>query len=117
MSAHPLPPRAGRTINGAADVSGDHWAPAMTDIVLKDIDELLLERIKRVADRRGWTLSHALKHLLEQGLYAVEGDGKLGFDTSEADVLQSAIAALESVPDGVFSLIGQVPSAKPDQPL
>lgn len=87
----------------------------MTDIVLKDIDELLLERIKRMADRRGWTLSHALLHLLEQGLYAVEGDGKLGFDTSEADVLQSAIAALESVPDGVFSLIGQVPDAAPRQ--
>ena len=98
-------------------MSGDDWAPAMTDIVLKGIDELLLERIRRVADRRGWTLSHALQHLLEQGLYAVEGDGKLGFDTSEADVLQSAIAALEGVPDGVFSLIGQVPSAKPDQPL
>ncbi|MGY1459359.1 MULTISPECIES: hypothetical protein [unclassified Luteimonas] len=84
----------------------------MTDIVLKDIDEVLLERIKRVAERRGWALSHALLHLLEQGLYAIEGDGKLGFDNSEADVLQAAIAALEGVPDGVFSMIGQVPDDK-----
>ena len=96
-------------------MSGGDWGPAMTDIVLKDIDELLLERIRRVADRRGWTLSHALQHLLEQGLYAVEGDGRLGFDNSEADVLQAAIAALEGVPDGVFSLIGQVPDATPRQ--
>jgi len=82
----------------------------MTDIVLKDIDEILLERIKRAAERRGWALSHTLLHLLEQGLYAVEGDGKLGFDSSEADVLQAAIAALEGVPDGVYSLIGQLPA-------
>jgi antitoxin component of RelBE/YafQ-DinJ toxin-antitoxin module len=92
-------------------VTGGHdWTGAMTDIVLKDIDEFLLERIKRVADRRGWPMTQALRHLLEQGLYAVEGDGKLGFDNSEADVLQAAIAALEEVPDGVFSMIGQLPS-------
>lgn len=89
-----------------------HWTPAVTDIVLKDIDEVLLERIKRVAERRGWALSHALLQLLEQGLYAVEGDGKLSFDNSEADVLQAAIAALEGVPDGVFSMIGQLPGDK-----
>lgn len=81
----------------------------MTDIVLKDIDDVLLERIRRVAERRGWALSHTLLHLLEQGLYTVEGEGRLGFDNSEADVLQAAIAALEGVPDGVFSMIGQLP--------
>lgn len=79
----------------------------MTDIVLRDIDEVLLERIQRVADKRGWSLSRTLLHLLEQGLYSVEGDGRLSFDNSEADVLQEAISALEGVPDGVFSLIGQ----------
>jgi hypothetical protein len=83
---------------------------AMNDIVLKDIDEILLDRIRRVADRRGWTLSRTLLHLLEQGLFAIEGDGKLAFDNSEADVLQAAIAALEDVPDGVYSLIGQLPA-------
>lgn len=85
----------------------------MTDIMLKDIDDVLLERIKRVAERRGWTLSHALLHVLEQGLYAVEGAGKLSFDHSESDVLQAAIAALEGVPDDVFSMIGQLPGAAP----
>ena len=84
----------------------------MTEIVLTDIDDVLLERIRRVADRRGWPLSHALRHLLEQGLYAVESEGPQGFDNSEADVLQAAITALEGIPDGVFSLIGQVPAVK-----
>ena len=63
----------------------------MTDIMLKDIDDVLLE----------------------QGLYAVEGGGRLSFDTSESDVLQAAIDALEGVPDGVFSMIGQLPEATP----
>jgi len=84
----------------------------MTDIAFTDIDDVLLGRIRRVADRRGWTLPRTLRHLLEQGLYAVEDDdGGISFDNSEADVLQAAIAALEGVPDGVFSLIGQVPGA------
>lgn len=81
----------------------------MTDIVLKDIDAILLDRIRRVAERNGWPLSQALNHLLERGLYATEGEGILGFDNSEADVLQSAIAAFENVPDDAFSLIGQLP--------
>ena len=98
-------------------IVGDPRTLAMTDIMLKDIDEVLLERIKRVADRRGGTLSHALLQLLEQGLYALEGDGKPSFDNSEADVLQEAIAALEGVPDGVYSLIGQLPAgAGPQAP-
>lgn len=86
----------------------------MTDIVLRDIDDVLLERIRRAADRRGWSQQQALLHLIEQGLYAVEGDGRMNFDSSEADVLQAAIAALEGVPDGVFSKIGQLPESKPD---
>ena len=81
----------------------------MNDILLKDIDDVLLERIRRAADRRGWTLQQAMLQLLEQGLYSVEDEGPMSFDSSEADVLQAAIAALEDVPDGVFSLIGQVP--------
>lgn len=82
----------------------------MTDIVLKDVDDVLSERIRRVADLRGWSLPKTLLHLLEQGLYVYEGDGKLSFDHAEADVLQAAIAALENIPDGAYSLIGQTPS-------
>lgn len=79
----------------------------MTDIVLRDIDELLAERIRRIADARGWALPDALLHLLEHGLYACE-TGAARLDDSEADVLQNAISALEQVPDDPgFSLIGR----------
>lgn len=84
----------------------------MTDIVLKDIDAVLADRIRRVADQRGWSVPKTLLHLLEQGLHVYEGDGTVRFDNSEADVLQEAIAALEGIPDGTYSLIGQAPPAK-----
>ena len=71
----------------------------MTDIVLKDADPVLVDRIRRVADARGWTVPRALQYLLEQGLHVYEGDGSVRLDNSEADALQAAIAALEQVPD------------------
>lgn len=80
----------------------------MTDIVLRDIDAVLADRMRRVAELRGWPLSTALLHLLEEGLHAFEGDGGLRFEGREADVLQEAISALEVIPDGVFSRIGQL---------
>ena len=87
----------------------------MTDIVLHDVDEVLADRIKRVAENRGWTLPRTLLHLLEQGLHVYEGDGRVRFDSSEADVLQAAIAAMETIPsvDG-FALIGKLPHADDD---
>ncbi|TDK21093.1 hypothetical protein E2F46_15465 [Luteimonas aestuarii] len=82
----------------------------MTDIMLKDADPVLVDRIKRVADARGWPLPRALLYLLEQGLHVYEGDGSVRFDTKEADVLAAAIAALEGVPDDEgFALIGRAP--------
>jgi len=84
----------------------------MTDIVLKDIDAVLADRIRRVAEQRGWSVPKTLLHLLEQGLHTYEGDGTVRFDNSEADVLQAAIAALEGIPDGTYSLIGQMAPEK-----
>lgn len=79
----------------------------MTDIVLRDIDALLAERIRRIADARSWALPDTLLFLLEHGLYACE-TGAARLDDSESDVLQNAIAALEQVPDDPgFSLIGR----------
>ena len=71
----------------------------MTDIVLHDVDQVLVDRIKRVADARGWTVPRTLLHLLEQGLHVYEGDGRVRFDNSENDVLEAALAALEGIPD------------------
>lgn len=84
----------------------------MTDIVLKDIDPSLRERIERVARARGWSLPVALQHLLEQGLFALEGGrGVRGaFDPNESGVLEAAIAAMQDVPDDPgFARIGRVP--------
>lgn len=84
----------------------------MTDIVLHDIDDVLADRIRRVSDARGWTLPRTLLHLLEQGLHVYEGDGSVRFDSSEDDVLQAALAALEQIPDDKgFSLIGRLPES------
>ena len=90
----------------------------MTEIVLRDIDPVLADRIRRVADARRWTLPQALQHLLEQGLYVVEADINVRFSDTDSDALRAAIAALEDVPnDPGFSLIGRVERpSEPDPP-
>jgi hypothetical protein len=85
----------------------------MTDLLLRDIDAVLAARIRKVAETNGWTMHETILHLIERGLFASEG-GALRFDGAESDVMQSAIAALETVPnDPGFSLIGRV--ALPEQ--
>jgi hypothetical protein len=80
----------------------------MTDLVLRDIDPVLAERIRKVAQTNGWNVHQTILHLIERGLYASEG-GALRFDGAESDVMQSVIAALETVPnDPGFSLIGRI---------
>ncbi len=87
----------------------------MTDIVLRDADPVLIDRIRRVAQARNWTLAHAMQYLLEQGLHVYEGDGSVRLDTSEADALQAAIAALEEVPSVPgYASIGRVPKPAGD---
>jgi hypothetical protein len=83
----------------------------MTDLVLRDIDPNLAERIRKVAQTNGWTVHQTIMHLIERGLYASEG-GALRFDGAESDVMQSVIAALETVPnDPGFALIGRIEGA------
>lgn len=85
----------------------------MTDLVLRDIDPVLAERIRKVAQTNGWAVHQTILHLIERGLYASEG-GALRFDGSESDVMQSAIAALETVPnDPGFALIGRIGDPPP----
>lgn len=80
----------------------------MTDLVLADIDPRLAARIRKVAESNGWTIHQTILHLIERGLFASEG-GVLRFDSLESDVMQSSIAALETVPDDPgFSLIGRL---------
>lgn len=84
----------------------------MSEIVLRDIDPILSERIRRVAEGYGWSVQDALMHLLEHGLFVCEGEMAGRFDDSDASALQAAIAALEEVPDDPgFSLIGRAAPA------
>lgn len=81
----------------------------MTDIILRDIDAVLADRLRLLAEQRGWEMHDTLLTVIEQGLYACESGGLVRFDDREATALQQAIAALEQVPDDAgFGLIGQV---------
>lgn len=85
----------------------------MTELVLRDIDPVLADRIRRVAEARRWSLPQAVQHLVEQGLYVVEADINVRFSDTDSNVLMEAIAALEQVPsDPGFSLIGRVERPK-----
>lgn len=72
----------------------------MTDLVLRDIDPILAERIRRVGVARGWTQHETILRLLEQGLFASEHEVRGGFESTEVDALAAAIAALKEVPAG-----------------
>ena len=72
----------------------------MTDIVMKDIDPVLADRIRRVTEARGWNMHDTLFHLLEQGLFITESEVRSGFNDKEVDVLSEAITALKDVPRG-----------------
>lgn len=80
----------------------------MTDIVLRDIDPVLADRIRRIGQAHGWSPSDTLLRLLESGLQAWEGDSAVLLAEHEDGVLQAAIAAMEQVPsDPGFALIGR----------
>ncbi len=72
----------------------------MAELVLRDIDPILFERIRRVSVARGWTQQETLERLLEQGLFASEHEVRSGFESPEVDALTDAIAALKQLPAG-----------------
>ena len=72
----------------------------MVDLLLRDLDPLLNERIRRVAVARGWTREYTCVVLLEQGLFTSELEVRSGgFQSPEVDALADAIAALQALPD------------------
>jgi len=87
----------------------------MTDIVLRDIDAVLADRLRLLAEQRGWPMHETLLVVIEQGLYACESGALVRFDDREATALQQAIDALEQVPnDAGFGLIGKAPALEGD---
>ncbi|GAA5002973.1 hypothetical protein FNZ56_08505 [Pseudoluteimonas lycopersici] len=85
----------------------------MTDILLRDIDPALIERLNRVAAANGWKPDESLHSVLEHGLHALELAATLRLNDREENALQSAINAMEGVADDPgFALIGRVPAAQ-----
>ncbi|KRG71904.1 hypothetical protein [Pseudoxanthomonas dokdonensis] len=72
----------------------------MNEIVLRDIDAVLEQRIQRIAKARGWSAQETLLHLLEQGLFVCENEVRGGFQDEEVDVLSEAILVLKQLPAG-----------------
>jgi len=72
----------------------------MTDLLLRDIDPILAERIRRVAGARGWSQHETILRLLEHGLFASELEVRSGFEEREVDALAEAVAALKALPAG-----------------
>ena len=85
----------------------------MADILLRDIDPALIERLNRVAAANGWKPDESLHTVLEQGLHALELAATLRLNEREETALQSAINAMEGVVDDPgFALIGRLPAAQ-----
>lgn len=95
----------------------------MTDIVLRDIDPALADRIARIGQAHDWDAAQTLLQVLDRGLHACERDGAVRLAEYEAGLLQAAIAALEHVPsDPGFAMIGRAepqpaPIQEPDQTI
>ncbi len=85
-------PERGDRLDGGRD--------EMADLILRDVDPLLLERIRRLAVARGWTREYTCMVLLEQGLFAGEHEMSHGFGNIEVDALSEAIHALQALPAG-----------------
>lgn len=72
----------------------------MTDLLLRDIDPILADRIQRVSVARGWSEHETIQRLIEQGLFVAEQEVRGGLEAREVDALAEAIAALKDVPAG-----------------
>lgn len=72
----------------------------MTDLLIRDLDSILTERIQRLSAARGWSIDETIARLIEHGLFAMEAEVRGGFSDPEVDALADAIAALRAVPQG-----------------
>jgi hypothetical protein len=87
----------------------------MPDIMVRQIDEALAERIKELALARKWSINDVILHALRHGLGMASSDpftgrevefGRqmgAGLSAGEDRVFADAVAALADVPAGQFS--------------
>jgi hypothetical protein len=109
--------------DGFASSAATSAGGIVTDIVLRDIEPVLADRLRRIGEARGWDMPQTLSHVLETGLDACEGEDAIQLADHEASALEAAIAAMERVPsDPGFALIGRAqplpqPAESPDQTI
>ncbi len=89
----------------------------MADILVRDIDERVAERIKEVARQKGWPLNDVVLYLLKQSLGFIEpepppipGDiARLSgaWGDEEMKAFESAMSALDGLPDDAPSYMSE----------
>ena len=85
----------------------------MAPFVLDAVDPLLSDRLRKLAGRRGWSESEALRQAVERGLIVLEGEVPKAVGHDEDEALRAAIAALEQIPDATFASVGKVEGEPP----
>lgn len=91
-------------------------ATQMPDIVIRDIDTVMAERIKQLAKERHWSLNDVVLHALRHGLRMISGNvfaetlrdaDELTlsghWDAAERAVFHEAVRALTATPTGPFA--------------
>jgi len=84
----------------------------MAPFTLDAMDPILSDRLRKLAGRRGWSESEALRRAVERGLIALESEVPQSLETDEDEALRAAIAALEQIPSSTFASVGKVEPPK-----
>lgn len=96
----------------------------MPDILVRDIDGALAERIMALARERKWSINDVILHALRHGLGLGGDDLSLRevndiarlagtWDHDEAAAFREAMQALEQIPESTLALLQAQAGAKP----
>ncbi len=81
----------------------------MSPFLLDAVDPILADRLRKLAGKRGWSESEALRYAVDRGVPVLEAEVPASLENEEADALKAAIAALEQIPTNTFAAIGKIP--------
>src|SRR3546814_13254290 len=68
----------------------------MSPFLLDAVDPILADRLRKLAGKRGWSESEALRYAIDRGVPVLEAEVPASLENAEADALKAAIAALRS---------------------
>ncbi|MDQ2703343.1 MAG: hypothetical protein M3Y70_11180 [Pseudomonadota bacterium] len=87
----------------------------MSPFLLDAVDPILADRLRKLAGKRGWSESEALRYAIDRGVPVLEAEVPASLENDEAAALKAAIAALEQIPTNTFAAIGKVPGETEEQ--